>query len=187
MRRTMHKWFFAWDFDKEEKWLAKMSARGLSLVGVGFCKYVFEDSAPDSYSVRLELLENHPTHAESQQYIKFVEETGAEYIGSVMRWAYFRKRADSGEFKLYTDTQSRIKQLNGIITILCTALFANIFASAINLHHGISLIISSSSFSLSGHFFIGMLCLGISAALLIGIFKVLFMRKRLRKEQNVFE
>lgn len=187
MRRTMHKWFWIWEFDKEQKWLEKMSARGLSLVGVGFGKYIFEESTPNSYSVRLELLDNHPSHAESQQYIRFVEETGAEYIGSVMRWAYFRKKTDSGEFKLYTDTKSRIKQLNGIISILCTALFMNVFSSVMNLNHALELIISSSSFRFSPMLFMGTLSLVLSILLIIGILKVFFTRRRLRREQNVFE
>jgi hypothetical protein len=33
--------FWVWDFDKEEKWLNEMAAKGLSLVSVGFYKYEF--------------------------------------------------------------------------------------------------------------------------------------------------
>lgn len=69
-----------------------MSEKGLQLVSVGFCKYVFDEGAPGEYDVRLELLENWPMHPESTRYIKFIEDTGAEYLGSVMRWAYFRKK-----------------------------------------------------------------------------------------------
>lgn len=42
MRQTIRKLFWVWDFDKEEKWLNEMAAKGLSLVAVGFCKYEFE-------------------------------------------------------------------------------------------------------------------------------------------------
>ena len=42
MRKTIRKWFWAWDFEKEEKWLNEMAAKGLALVGVGFCKYEFD-------------------------------------------------------------------------------------------------------------------------------------------------
>lgn len=34
MRFTVHRLFFAWDFDKEEKWLNEMAARGMNLQGV---------------------------------------------------------------------------------------------------------------------------------------------------------
>ena len=43
MRRTIRKWFWVWNFDKEEQWLNEMAAKGLCLVSVGFCKYEFED------------------------------------------------------------------------------------------------------------------------------------------------
>ncbi len=29
--------FLVWDFDKEEKWLNEMAAKGLALTSVGFC------------------------------------------------------------------------------------------------------------------------------------------------------
>ena len=35
MRQTIHKWF--WDFEKEEKRLNEMAAKGLSLVSVCIC------------------------------------------------------------------------------------------------------------------------------------------------------
>ena len=34
MRTIIKKFFFVWDFDKEEKWLNEMAAKGLALVGV---------------------------------------------------------------------------------------------------------------------------------------------------------
>lgn len=60
MRTVIHKWFWAWDFDKEEKWLNEMAAKGLALNSVGFCKYGFDECLPGEYNVRLELLDNMP-------------------------------------------------------------------------------------------------------------------------------
>lgn len=107
MRRTMHKLFFAWDFEKEEQWLNEMAAKGLALVSAGYATYQFEDSAPGEYTVRLELLKELPEHPESQRYIQFVEETGAEYLGKCLRWVYFRRRTDRGAFDLFSDLDSR--------------------------------------------------------------------------------
>lgn len=84
-----------------------MAQKGLALVSVGFCTYTFEECVPSEYSVRLELLENPPVHPKSRHYIEFLEETGAEYLGSTARWAYFRKK--TGEFKLFSDNVSRMK------------------------------------------------------------------------------
>ena len=32
MRKVIRKWFWAWNFEKEEEWLNEMSAKGLALV-----------------------------------------------------------------------------------------------------------------------------------------------------------
>jgi hypothetical protein len=117
MRHTMHKLFFAWDFEKEEAWLNEMSAKGLQLVSVGFCKYQFEEGERGEYTYRLELLENLPSNPESVSYIRFLEETGVEHIGSVLRWVYFRKKAADGKFEIYSDIDSRIRHYRRILLI----------------------------------------------------------------------
>ena len=58
MRTTIRKWFWAWEFDKEEAWLNEMAASGKALVSARYATYEFEDSAPGEYAVRLEMLEN---------------------------------------------------------------------------------------------------------------------------------
>ena len=67
MRQTIRKWFWVWEFEKEEKWLNDMAVKGLSLVSVGFCRYEFEDSMPGEYRVRLLLLDKMPHHPESKK------------------------------------------------------------------------------------------------------------------------
>ena len=111
-RKIVKKWIWVWEFDKEEQWLNEMAAKGLALVDVGWCKFVFEECTPGAYQVRLELLENQLNHPESQQYIRFIEETGAEQVGSFMRWVYFRKKTTDGPFDLYSDLDSRIAHLD---------------------------------------------------------------------------
>lgn len=118
MRTTRYKWFWAWNFDREEAWLNEMAAQGLALVAVGPLVYTFEDSAPGEYGVRLELLNDMPGTGKSKRYLEFVEQTGAEYIGSVTRWAYFRKRTAAGAFDLFSDYDSRIRHLNRQLWLL---------------------------------------------------------------------
>lgn len=133
MRHRIHKMFFAWDFEKEEKWLNSMSARGMHLVDVGFCKYIFEDSISGEYSYRIELLKQFPTHQESAAYISFLEETGVEHIGSYMRWVYLRKKSNEGEFDLFSDIDSRIKHLKRILTLLLFLLPLEISSLGLNI------------------------------------------------------
>ena len=49
------------------------------------------------------------TNDNKKEYIDFVEATGAEYVCSWGFWLIFRKETEQGDFKLYTDKESRIK------------------------------------------------------------------------------
>ena len=43
MSITKVKKFWCWNYEKEEKWLEDMFARGLKLVDIGYCRYIFEE------------------------------------------------------------------------------------------------------------------------------------------------
>ena len=118
MKHVIHKLFWAWEFDKEEKWLNEMSAKGLQLSDVGLFRYVFKEGLPGEYVYRLEMLKHWPRHPESAQYIRFIEEMRAEHIGSLMSWVYFRKKAEDGGFDLFSDIDSRIRHLNRILALI---------------------------------------------------------------------
>ncbi|MDP4153524.1 MAG: DUF2812 domain-containing protein [Bacillota bacterium] len=131
MRITKHKLFFAWEYEKEELWLNEMSAQGLQLVGVGFCKYIFEEGTPSEYSYRIELLNQYPTHPESVSYIHFLEGSGIEHVGSYMRWVYLRKKSD-GAFDLFSDIDSKISHCKRILTLFLCLLPLEISALTTN-------------------------------------------------------
>ncbi len=138
MKHTIYKWFWAWSFETEEKWLNEMSAKGMQLVSVGLCKYTFEESTPSEYIYRLELLENVPSHPASMSYIHFLEETGVQHIGSVLRWVYLRKKATEGEFNLFSDIDSKIKHYKRLYTLLFAAMFLNLPIGISNLSIALS-------------------------------------------------
>lgn len=125
-RRTMHKWFWVWEFDKEEAWLNEMANTGWVLDRVGFCKYTFVKSEPEEYTVRLEM------HDHDQGYIDFVEETGAEYVGRMARWIYYRKRTENGRFEIFSDIDSRIQHLDRIGKMLTIVGIANLLIGIAN-------------------------------------------------------
>ena len=60
MRQVIRKWFWAWEFDKEEQWLDIMAAQGKALISARYATYEFEDSTPGEYAVRLEILAHAP-------------------------------------------------------------------------------------------------------------------------------
>ena len=126
-RKTIRKWFWVWDFEKEERWLNEMAAEGWSLVDVGFCKYTFERTEPNEYTIRIELKKP------DDNYISFVEETGAEYIGKApASWLFFRKKNELGQFDLISGLDSKIQHLNGIYKLLLAIGAMNIFVGLSN-------------------------------------------------------
>jgi Protein of unknown function (DUF2812). len=180
IKKVIHKWFFVWDFDKEEKWLNEMSAIGLHLTDVGVCRYVFEEGTPGEYECRLELLDNVPSHPKSTAYIRFLEDTGAEYIGNVTRWAYFRRKTGDGAFDLFSDLDSRIRHLNRIIAMLIPVFILNIINAFSNFAR-------YPSHPASSVFSIACLCFFLSLILGYGIFKIYLKKNRLQKERALHE
>lgn len=180
MRQVIRKWFWAWEFDKEERWLNDMAAKGKALVSARYATYEFEDSAPGEYAVRLEMLENAPDSAEGQQYVEFVESTGAEYVGKVLKWVYFRKKTADGEFELHGDNATRIKHLQGIIRLLLPLTAANVGVGLYNL--GIGIAWNSP---------VNVVCACASAAvavlLFLGIYKLKEKKNRLERDAQLFE
>lgn len=179
MRKIIKKWFWAWDFDKEEVWLNEMAAKGLCLMGVGWCRYEFEDSLPGEYGIRLELLEKVPSNPESEKYIEFIESTGAEHIGSWMRWVYFRKKKTDGEFELFSDNASKIKHLTRVINFIFILGIANLLVGVGNT---VNAMINVPELT-----FLPVINIILGAFAMWGCYRLHKKRKKLKAEQNIFE
>lgn len=179
MRRTIHKVIFVWDFDKEEKWLNEMAAKGLALVSVGFCRYEFEDCQPGEYHICMQLLDNLPSHPESQKYMEFLESTGVEQVGSWFRWVYFRKPAAEGEFALFSDHASRIKHLTQIINLIGVISAANLIVGVNNLWIAAAL---DSPVN-----YMGLLNLAIGVLGIAGIGRLIKKRRKIKEDSRLFE
>ena len=179
MRKTIRKWFWIWNFDKEEKWLNEMAAKGLCLVSVGFCKYEFEDCLPGEYKICLQLLEKCPCNPEMQKYMEFMEETGAEHVGTFTRWVYFRKKSSEGDFHLFSDNASRVKYLTNMLGFITLIVALNLLIGLENL--AIALFVGSP-----GNY-LGFLNLAIGLFGLPGTIKLWKKRSRIKKESQLFE
>ena len=180
MRTTIRKWFWAWEFDKEEQWLCDMAAKGKALVSARYATYEFEDSEPGEYAIRLEMLESLPSSPEGQQYIEFVESTGAEYVGKVMKWVYFRKRKADGEFELHGDNTTRLKHVKGIINLLRPLMIFNTGVGVYNICIGVGL-------GSVVNVVCGCASLGVTALLWKGLSKLDEKKKQLEKDGQLFE
>lgn len=130
-----------WDYEKEERWLNEMSAKGMALTDYSWCRYVFEETAPSQYTYRIDLLQNEPTHPEGVAYIRFLEESGIECVSTYKLWIYLRKKTSEGPFELYTDIDSKIKHYKRIYAFWKALMaiefmggFSNVLIGLVNLN-----------------------------------------------------
>ena len=136
-RKIVKKWIWIWEYDKEEQWLNAMAQSGWVLDKVGFCRYEFVPCEPGEYIVRLEMREH------DEGYLSFMAETGAEYVGRMMKWIYFRKKAALGQFELFSDLESRIGYLDKMCRTLRGVGIANLLigvANTLNIAHPIAMV-----------------------------------------------
>ena len=166
-RKTVYKWFWVWDFEKEERWLNEMALSGWALVGVGWCRYTFERCAPGAYTIRLEM------RAPDEAYIAFMQEAGAEYLGRVFQWIYFRRRAEDGAFDQFSDIDSRIAHLERIDKSLFLIGMANLLI-------GIANALGSGSL-------VGVLNLLVCTVLMYGLGRIRGKKEELEKERQLHE
>ena len=129
MRKVIRKLFWAWDFDKEEEWLENMARNGWVLDGVGFCTYHFIKTEPGEYSVRLQYL---PIAEENTDYTNLLEESGAERVGRMVQWVYYRKKTADGPFQLFSDLDSRIAHLEKIAKLMLIIAIMNLVIGVVN-------------------------------------------------------
>ncbi len=125
-RKTVRKWFWVWDFEKEERWLNEMALEGWVLDGVGYATYHFVRCEPGEYTVRTEMRKY------DEAYVSFMQETGAEYVGRMMMWIYFRRKTSEGPFDLFSDIDSRISHLDRICKMLAAIGGANLAIGFMN-------------------------------------------------------
>ena len=119
-RKTIHKWFWVWDFEKEERWLNEMAQNGWLLEGVGFAAYHFVKAEPGEYTIRLEM------HPADEAYLDFLRSSGVEYIGRCFQWIYLRRPSAEGPFDLFSDIDSKIQHLDRIGKMLFLIGMANL-------------------------------------------------------------
>lgn len=98
------------DFDKEERWLNEMAAKGLACVGWYPYLYVFEHDRPGAWTYRSGVL----PASDSKRYLDFMADAGIETVAAFNRAAIFRKPTAKGPFELFSDAESRITHYQSI-------------------------------------------------------------------------
>ena len=179
MRKVIKKVFMAWEYEKEEKWLNEMAAKGLALVDYSIFRYSFEPCEPGEYSFKIQLLEHNPNHPESEQYIRFMEETGAEQVASYLNWVYFRKKTSEGAFEIFSDIESELKH-----NILIKKLLVPF--GILNLCVGISNVINCW-FNMKEMVWVPFVNIALAVLIFAGLSGINKKIKKLKKESAIFE
>ena len=131
--KTLHRNFWVWEFEKEERWLNEMAQEGWALQNAGFCTYTFEKTEPGQYIIRLAMLDSSP------DFENFMEELEAQSVGHCFSWGYFRRSAQLGPFDMFSDVDSRISHLNKIGQMVRLLCLANLLIGVTNTFSGASL------------------------------------------------
>ena len=176
---TVRKWFWFWDFDKEEQWLNEMVVKGLCLSGRGFCRYDFEDCAPGEYQIRTEVLEDHDEQPRVKKYIQFVEETGAEKVAFRLRTVYFRKKTADGPFELYSDLTSRLKYVDRVLSLM-------LIFGPLSLLYVLRVLLASAG-QIDGFVVVLLPLLAANLLCTWGCWKLCQTRKKLKAQQQIHE
>ncbi|MEG0472636.1 MAG: DUF2812 domain-containing protein [Solibacillus sp.] len=132
------------DDRKEEEWINKMAAQGWHFKRIFLRLYFFEKGEKGEYIYRCDLLNNFGMGKEVQEYIQFVESTGAELVYKKLHWVYFRQHRALGKFELYSDSASKLGYLNRMLVLngkvgLFNLLLAIVNGVAIKLNGGTQL------------------------------------------------
>jgi len=130
--KKVTRWWWAWNFDKEEEWLNNMANNGYALVGAKWIFYQFEKAEPGEYIIRIEY------HKDSLEYVHFMEELGAERVAHYMGWNYYRRQSRLGEFDLFSDLKSKIEHLKSIERLILPLGIMNLgigIMNSINITH----------------------------------------------------
>ncbi|MFT8888702.1 MAG: DUF2812 domain-containing protein [Ethanoligenens sp.] len=110
--KLVWKWFL--EDVREENWLNRMVSKGWAMKNRFGTFYTFESCEKGAYIYRIELLKEQPESEDSVAYIRFLEQTGVDYVAHSGKWVYFRKKAADGPFQLYTDADSKIRHFKRI-------------------------------------------------------------------------
>jgi len=117
-KMTKFKWFWAWDDEKEEQWLEKMSLQGWHLQQLGFPGfYRFRKGEPRTFTYCLDFRTGSLNSL--KEYRQICRDSGWEEIGRMGSWYYFRKEFRDGEkAEFFSDRDSKVQKYRRLMLVL---------------------------------------------------------------------
>lgn len=182
-------WRPYWDYQKEERWLNAMAAKGFSLTDYSWCRYVFEETQPGAYTYKIDLLKGLPRSPESLAYLRFLEESGVEVVATYLRWVYLRQPASQGPLELYTDKTSLLNHYRMILGFWSVFILLELAAGLMNFAIVIASVLDPtySGQPAFANLFAGLLPLAFGIGFIAITLPIYTKYKRLKREQNITE
>lgn len=113
--------FWAWNDEKEERWLRDQAREGWHLKAVRAFSYEFERGAPADVAYRLDFQRRRRLN--KAEYLGIFKDAGWEHVGTRRHWFYFRKAVEGGMTpEIFSDRASRIAKYRRVISILAVML-----------------------------------------------------------------
>lgn len=139
-KRT-HKWFWNYDYDKQEKYYTEMHAKGWALKKQDKAAVVlqqFEKCEPANVVYKIGY---NAVKTDRDSYIKMFEDYGWEFVGTAQDFYYFRKNAEGvspEELDIFSDDESRLDMAKKAVTaglpILLVCTFCILVPQSINVY-----------------------------------------------------
>ena len=139
-KRT-HKWFWSYDYDKQEKYYTEMHAKGWALKKQDKAAVVlqqFEKCEPANVVYKIGY---NAVKTDRDSYIQMFEDYGWEFVGTAQNFYYFRKNAEGvspEELDIFSDSESRLDMAKKAVTaglpILLVCTFCILVPQSINVY-----------------------------------------------------
>lgn len=110
-----YKFFLIHMYKEEEAWLEYMSSMGYHLVSVFFgFRFTFVKGEPAKYKYSLDYRKSYEL---SSDYLQLFEDAGWQYIGSYLRWHYFRTSKCENTVDIFSDSSDIIERNRNLISL----------------------------------------------------------------------
>lgn len=164
-----------WDYEAEEKWLNKMSAKGYSLIECGMWRYVFEEDEPSRYIYRVALIDN--DRREEAIYDNLYD--GVEVVAQNKRFVYYRQLSSKGELTININKEAKRQHFERRFVLFYCLMIMQIALGISNILMAMNLSLDKLLFSI----LLGVVMIGFGMGIAIGIIKPLHRKmKRLRQD-----
>jgi len=115
--RTVFHLFWAWQDEKEERWLREMARKGWHLRRAGVIRYTFERGDPAEVVYRVDY--QNLRSRDRAEYLGIFRAAGWEHVGEVSSWHFFRTEADAGaDPQIFSDAESRVAMHKRVLAVL---------------------------------------------------------------------